>query len=1087
MVQLENINIIMLNYTKSYQELNPQQKQAVDTLIGPVMVVAGPGSGKTQLLSLRVVNILNTQDVLPENIICLTFTDAAAYNMRQRLASFIGKQAYKVNIHTFHSFGQSLLKDYTEYTAGLERIAIDDIVIAEIIGDIIATLPYNHILIPKGADRSKLIRNISQSIKYLKQAGLTPTEYIQVLEQNQKAYNDIIPIIQKISNISLNGNKDRVDKLNQIRILAESIPIYNTDSYFDDYGTKLQKTLLEALHETELLEKNYTPITKWKGTHIIKGKDGQKTLIDSERADKQKAIADIYQRYQDYLNKNQLLDFSDMLLNALTLLRENEGLRDKLQEKYQFILVDEFQDTNEVQMQLVLSLIGEDIKPNILVVGDDDQAVYGFQGADVSHMLSFQNKFPTAQLIVLTTNYRSRQEILDISRQVIIQGKDRLENRIEVLEKTLESAKLRQDGDLAYYEFQNQAQEYTWIANTIEEYRKQQVDLSEIAIIARNHKALEAIVPFLAEYNLPIDYEKQYNLLNEIIINQLVVMLQFIYSLTPTQSPQNNLLPEILSYPFWGIDRLHTWQFFQTRDYKQTYIERLYNSSEASLQEIGKLFLNLAILSEYETIEVIIFKLIGSIDGSVDINSKFHQYYFGNNAFELDQNTYISNLAKIEAFIHNITSYKKGKRITLLDGINTIQAYQNQGGMMVNLALNSGKHTVKLMTAHKVKGLEFETVFVIGAHAQGWSNKGVSFPYPFAVNLPIIPRQDSEDDFLRLLFVALTRSKVNLFITSHLYDEKGKERQSLPYLDFLDTNPVPDINHKDLTQGILKSIQPASLYKQEILFLEGVVQNYKLSASHINKFVDIEYGGPLSVLESVLLRFPSINNPAMTYGNIIHKVFHYISIQLQSQNIYPELDDITNFAIKSLYQEALSVEDADLVLNKLQDQLPSLILAKRDEFLIPHQSEYNVGPLFLEYEGVPLTGVIDRIEEYPDNYTVVDFKTGTPVLNWNNKAKVNKLDAFKRQLWFYALLLKLSGQYQDKPIQGRIDFLEPTIEGEYISLDLIITDQDIDYIAKLVEIIYHKILSLDFPDIIVYRSNNKDAYDFIQDLLENKI
>ncbi|MGA1047565.1 MAG: UvrD-helicase domain-containing protein, partial [Minisyncoccia bacterium] len=100
------------------------------------------------------------------------------------------------------------------------------------------------------------------------------------------------------------------------------------------------------MQETELLEKNYTPITKWKGTHIIKGKDGQKTLIDSERADKQKAIADIYQRYQDYLNKNQLLDFSDMLLNALTLLRENDGLRDKLQEKYQFILVDEFQDTN---------------------------------------------------------------------------------------------------------------------------------------------------------------------------------------------------------------------------------------------------------------------------------------------------------------------------------------------------------------------------------------------------------------------------------------------------------------------------------------------------------------------------------------------------------------------------------------------------------------------------------------------------------------------------------------------------------------------------------------------------------------------
>ena len=1077
----------MSDYTKAYQELNPQQKQAVNTLIGPVMVVAGPGSGKTQLLSLRVANILNTQDVLPENIICLTFTDAASYNMRQRLASFIGKDAYKVNIHTFHSFGQSLLKDYTEYTSGMERVAIDDVFIAEIIGDIISTLPYNNILIPKGTDRSKLIRNIAKSINYIKQAGLTPAEYIRILAKNQAEFDNIIPIIQEFSNISFSGKKDREEKLIKIRMLAESIPGSNSHNYFETYGTRLQKSILEALEETELLENKYTPLSQWRTKYLIKGRDGQKTLIDVERLDKQKAIAEIYQRYQDYLDENQLLDFSDMLLNALTLLKENEGLRDKLQEKYQFILVDEFQDTNEAQMQLVLSLVGDNTEPNILVVGDDDQAVYGFQGADVSHMLSFQNKFPTAQLIVLTKNYRSRQEILDISRQVIIQGKDRLENRIEVLEKKLESAKLRQDGDLAYYEFQNQAQEYTWIANTIEEYRKQQVDLSEIAIIARNHKALEAIVPFLAEYDLPIDYEKQYNLLNETIIHQLVVMLQFIYSLTPTQSPRNDLLPEILSYPFWEIDILHIWNFFQVRDYKQPYIERLYNSNDASLQEIGKFFLNLAILSEYETIEVIIFKLIGSIDGSLDINSKFHQYYFGNNAFELDQNTYIANLAKIEAFIHNITSYKKGKRITLLDGLNTIKAYQNQGGMMVNLSLNSGKHTVKLMTAHKVKGLEFETVFVIGAHAQGWSKKGKSFPYPFPMNLPIVPRQDSEDDFLRLLFVALTRSKLNLFITSHLYDEKGKARPALPYLNFLAPKSTPNIDNKDLVQGIFKSIQPLELHAQEISFLEGVVQNYKLSASHINKFVDLEYGGPLNVLESVLLRFPSITNPAMTYGNIIHKVFNYISIQLQTRQIFPEVGELNNFAIKALYQEKLSVEDTDLVLNKIQDQLPNLIQAKKDEFLIPHQSEYNVGQLFLEYEGVPLTGIIDRIEEHTDHYTVVDFKTGSPILNWDNKPKANKLDAFKRQLWFYALLLKLSDQYQDKPIKGRIDFLEPTIEGEYISLDLKIIDKDIDYIAKLVQIIYHKILSLDFPDILIYKDNNKNANDFIQDLLEHKI
>jgi DNA helicase-2/ATP-dependent DNA helicase PcrA len=1077
----------MSDYIKAYQALNDNQKEAVDTLLGPVMVVAGPGSGKTQLLSLRVANILNTQDLEPENIICLTFTEAAAYNMRQRLFSFIGKSAYNVHIHTFHSFGQSLLRDYTEYTTATERTPIEEVYQLEIIGSIVSKLAYNNILIPKGSDRSQLIKNISGAIKYLKQAGLNPTEYIQILNQNEAAYKQIIPIVQELSQISLSGKNGREDKLNQIRNLAESIPESVTEGYFKSYGYALKESLLQAVAETEELENKYTPISKWKEKHLIKGKDGQKTLEDAEKIEKQKAIAQIYQEYQDYLLENQLLDFSDMLLNALNLLKNNEALRDKLEEKYKFILVDEFQDTNEAQMQLILNLVGDNPEPNILVVGDDDQAVYGFQGADVSHMLSFQHKFPMAQLIVLTKNYRSRQEILDLARQVIVQGKDRLETRIEVLEKSLESAKLRQDGDLAYYEFQNQAQEYAWIADKIEDYRKKQTDLSEIAIIARNHRDLEAIVPFLAHYDLPVDYEKQYNLLNETIIHQIVIMLKFIYSLAPNQSPRNDLLPEILSYEFWGIDKLLLWKFFQERDYQKSYIERLYTSEHKSLQEVAEILLSLAVLSEYETIEVIIFKLIGSVELEANTSSKFHQYYFGKDIFELNQNTYIANLAKVEAFIHNIISYKKGKRISLKDSIDTIQAYQNQGGMMVNLSLNSGNQTVKLMTAHKVKGLEFETVFVVGANVQGWGKNGRSFPYPFPLNLPIMPPKDSEDDFLRILFVALTRSKDNLFITSHIYDNKGKEKQALPYLDFLEISPTPVIDDKTLVNGIVKSMQTENLESRELSFLEGVVQNYKLSVSHINKFVDLEYGGPLSVLESVLLKFPSIPTPATTYGNVLHKVFHYISSQIQDKQSFPSIEKLLDFATRALYQEKLSMDDINLVLNKIQDNLPNLIQAKQDGFNISHQSEYNFGKLFLEWEGVPLTGVIDRIEEYPDYYMVVDFKTGTPILTWTDKSKLHKLEAFKRQLYFYALLLKVSGQYQDKPIKGRIDFLEPNLDGKYISLELSIQDEEIEYIGNLVQIIYHKILSLDFPDITIYQQNNKSTSDFIQDLLEHKI
>lgn len=1087
-IHLYDIIGYMLIYKEALQQLNSEQREAVNSIFGPIMVVAGPGSGKTQLLSLRVAHILDSQDINAENILCLTFTDAAAYNMRQRLASFIGNKAYNVHIHTFHSFGQALLKDYPEYTAGIEKTAIESVYQAEIINSIIQVLPYNHILIPRGEGRSNIINTIASAINHIKQAGLTPVEYQAILQENKAQYELLIPIIQEIDAISLSGKKDRQDKLQQFRILAESIPEITSNRYFNSYAQSVKKSFLLALEETEALEKEaFTPISQWKSKHLIKGRDGKKTLIDSERYEKQMGIGEIYQQYQEYLYQNQLIDFSDMLLNALTLLKENEGLRAKLQEQYQFILVDEFQDTNEVQMQLILSLTGDNPEPNILVVGDDDQAVYGFQGADISHMLSFQNTFPTTQLIVLTQNYRSRQEILDIARQVIIQGKDRLENRIEVLEKKLESAKLRQDGDLAYYEFDSKAEEYTWIASKIEELRASQVDLSEIVIIARKHEYLKEIVPFLAELDIPLEYEKQYNLLNETIIHQLIILLRFIYSLTPSESPRNDLLPEIVSYSFWGIDTLTVWKFFQERDYDKSYIERLYSSHNKDLRAIGELCLHLAVMSEYESIEYMLLSLTGLLDENARSQSHFFHYYLGADVFANREYEYIENLEKIKSFLDHIKRYKQGQRLTLKDGLETIQAYQNQGGMQARSTINTGKQSVKLMTTHKVKGLEFETVFVIGAHSHGWQSKGRPFPYPFPLNLPIVPKQDSEDDFLRILFVALTRSKNNLFISSHRYSDDGKAHISLPYLSFLEKGDAPSVQALDIAHSSFRAIYTHIFHSQEVSFLENTIQQYRFSASHLNNFVDTMYKGPLAVLESALLHFPSIGTIATVYGNILHRIFHYISLRIQSNNNFPNITELIQIAIKYLYQERLNSDDTEKLLQKVQDQLPVLIAAKKESFSIPHESEYNVRELHLEWEGIPLAGSIDRIEQYEDYYVIVDFKTGSPILSWDNKPKKALLDKYRRQLWFYAFLLKVAGKYQDKPLQGRVDFLEPTIEGEYISLSIAIEESDIDYISQLTQIIYHKIISLDFPDIAKYSQNQEGIEQFIQDLLDNKI
>src|SRR3989338_828610 len=177
----------MSQFEKRYSQLNPEQKKAVDTIEGPVMVVAGPGSGKTELLSLRVANILRKVDIRPGNILCLTFTDAAAFNMRQRLVGLLGRDAYRVAIHTFHTFGVEVINRYPEYFYnGAIFLPADDATQTEILEGIFQKLDYGNPLHSEHQGRFVYLNPVKKSIEYLKKAGLSPDEFNQILEANKK-------------------------------------------------------------------------------------------------------------------------------------------------------------------------------------------------------------------------------------------------------------------------------------------------------------------------------------------------------------------------------------------------------------------------------------------------------------------------------------------------------------------------------------------------------------------------------------------------------------------------------------------------------------------------------------------------------------------------------------------------------------------------------------------------------------------------------------------------------------------------------------------------------------------------------------
>ncbi len=423
-------------FWQRYQQLNLEQKQAVDTIDGPLMVVAGPGTGKTELLSMRVANILRQTDTLPESILCLTFTDSAAVNMRERLTKIIGPQANKVCIHTFHSFGTEVINHNPEYFfSGARYMPADDLASIEILQSIFNTFDYDDPLNkynPK--DGWTYLDSIRSRIRDLKKEGITPEVFEQILDDNETFISQARDIIKDFF-----ANKISKSLLSKTRgSLLAPLSQINFNEKQPNYS--LKKSIVESLQKTldkiEAQEKPKTnELTSWRNSFCKVDEDKKYRLKADLNHKKYRSLARIYQKYQEGLHQSGLFDFEDMLLEVLKAFERHKELRYNYQEQFLYILVDEFQDTSGVQTKLIDMLIDTELtnnRPNLMVVGDDDQSIFKFQGASLSNILNFRQKYPTCQIITLTKNYRSKQTILDFASHFINNCEQRLTDLPEI-------------------------------------------------------------------------------------------------------------------------------------------------------------------------------------------------------------------------------------------------------------------------------------------------------------------------------------------------------------------------------------------------------------------------------------------------------------------------------------------------------------------------------------------------------------------------------------------------------------------------------------------------------------------------------
>lgn len=580
---------------------NKSQIQAISHMDGPAMVLAGPGSGKTTVITHRIKNLIEKAEVRPENILVVTFTKAAAISMQKKFSTLMnGGKGQLVTFGTFHSVFYKILRKSRRYEA------------TEIL-----------------SERQK-------------------TDYIrEIIGRYGISSNDISELSQNIIN---------------------------------DIGN-IKGNMLNA--------QEYEP-SCCKKEDFIK----------------------VYNAYNLELKKDGKMDFDDILRECYLLLCENHTILEQWRELYKYILIDEFQDINRIQMNII-ELLASPLN-NIFVVGDDDQSIYGFRGARPEIMIEFKDYYPEAELIVLNVNYRSTQSIINVAGRVIENNKTRLDK----------CAHANNDKDFQpdIRKFRNQVEELKFVVSKIKEYENQGISLSEMAILVRNNSQIQEISSFLKNRKIEAESGKhRSNIYNGMVAKDILSYVRGALKFDGTYF--NEDLIYVLNKPQRYISR----QVVLSVNMNISAVRRIYSKNNID-----------SFLFHIEMIR----KLPPQAALSYIRKGAGYEEYL--RLYAIENNIPMSGLLKqLEQLVQECSKFN-----TLEQWINSIDSAQNSEGQNFGKK-SSGEggtnNRINIMTMHGSKGLEFKAVFIVDA------NQGI-IPTSKALR-----ERDFEEE-RRLFYVAMTRA-----------------------------------------------------------------------------------------------------------------------------------------------------------------------------------------------------------------------------------------------------------------------------------------------------------------------------------------
>ncbi|OGL73777.1 hypothetical protein A3E39_03520 [Candidatus Uhrbacteria bacterium RIFCSPHIGHO2_12_FULL_60_25] len=938
--------------------LNDAQKKAVTHGHGPLLIVAGAGTGKTTVLTRRYVHLMQSEKLTTENVLAVTFTEKAAGEMEDRILQLLPNGTYDFWISTFHGLCQRLLE------------------------------------------------------KYALEIGL-PTRFRLLTETDGwlllKRHIDELPL-------------DHYRPLgNPVKFLAELLKHF---SRAKDEGVTPETYL--AFAESSAL-------------------DGDAEYVTGERA-RLKELADCYFAYQKILRDEGALDFGDLIVETLRLLRERPHVLKELREQFRYVMVDEFQDTNWAQYELIKLLAGE--SRNLTVVGDDDQSIYKFRGASLANILQFKDDYADAATVTLTENYRSNQEILDAAYSSITKNNP---NRLEVrfadagLSKRLVAVGNREPGTgndckaahgspfpvpgsrpIDHRWYKTLEDEAEGVAKRIRELKSEDASLrwSDIAVLSRSNDGAEPFIRALDSHGIPF----RFYALRGLYSKPAVVDLAALFSLCDGHR-ESSAAWRVMASPCYRFGARDLAAFISYASRKTgnslwTAVEQyrlIPDLSDDAKRKAEQLISHVHALSESAKRDTPLRMLQHALDKTGYLNA----------IMKLPEQEKIDAISVLNAFADRIRRYEQSTHAPTLKGFMDEFRLEIDSGEegALDADPNEGPELVKVLTVHASKGLEFRHVFIVSLVDQRFPTRPRSdaIPLPDGLVNERLPEGNTHlEEERRLFYVAVTRAKDSVTLTGA--EHYGGTRKKKPSVFLGEMGLDVSGLQARADSELLSLLPPSSVTDAEPLEeRDAFPLKRRFSFTQLAAFEKC----PLQYKFAHVYKIPILGSHRKSFGNCIHLTLQDVWLMHLERGKEKQGDLFSGTGNPSTSLRAgsepgtgfqVSMDEALEIFERRWNENDDWY-EKRSTYDEYHtkgreavrrmMEEWSTSPPDVAFLEKPfdwhlgqhsLKGKIDRLDRRADgSYTIVDYKTGSP-----KTTDTIKTDD-KKQLWIYQLAMEDMG------------------------------------------------------------------------------